>query len=145
MTSLNSKIFIFGIASILTLAGPSLAGERFVCVSETGGFMAYSDNQWVTEIIDEEEVRDHYVVELDGPSVTQTEIIWSWEPRDCRTLHDPATGEASMVNCANNGNTLIFSANLSTRRFMAVSLSNGSDYIGTTVATGYCSEVLTGG
>lgn len=145
MTSLNSKIFIFGIASILTLAGPSLAGERFVCVSETGGFMAYSDNQWVTEIFDGEEVRDHYVVELDGPSVTQTGIIWSWEPQDCRSISVTATGETNMVNCANNGNTLIFNANLSTLRFMVVSVSNGSDYIGTTVATGYCSEVLTGG
>ena len=145
MTSFHSKIFTIGTISFLTLAGPSLAGERFVCVSETGGFMAYSNNQWVTETFDGEEVRDHYVVELDGPSVTQTGIIWSWEPRDCRTLHDPATGEASKVNCANNGNTLIFSANLSTRRFMVVSLLNGSDNIGTTVATGYCSEVLTGG
>lgn len=136
--------FIFALAS----TAPLRATERLVCKVESTAATEYRNDQWSFRSVGVGEFVDHYVVNLDEPSVTQVGIIWGWEAEDCSVTTSYRTGEAKQLRCVNNGDTLTFSLDIVSLKFFVVSLlddfspdTNVNEFVGTIISTGGCAEV----
>ena len=146
--SLKFVILIVTFATALVYKATAEAAGRIVCEVGSAAATEYRDDQWSLKSVGADEAVEYYVVDLEGPSVTQVGVIWSWEPNDCSIMNSYQTGEAKQLRCSNNGYTLTFSLDLVSLRFFVLTLlddfhqdTNVNDFAGTIISTGGCVEV----
>ena len=142
------KLILLTFIFALAFTAPLRATERLVCKVESTAATEYLDDQWSFRSVGVDEFVDHYVVNLDEPSVTQVGIIWSWEAEDCSITTSYQTGEVKQLRCSNNGDTLTFSLDIVSLKFFVLALeddfspdTNVNGFVGTIISTGSCAEV----